>query len=85
MEQRYSWYLPEPCKLSCYCQLLQHQENTQVFVTVTDILGNKVMTSQASVTSGDNLIELQVQDLASGIYLVDVSNGSLYTEKFVKE
>ena len=77
---------PNPASSVATVNYFSIQENTQVFVTVTDILGNKVMTSQASVTSGDNLIELQVQDLASGIYLVDVSNGkSHYTEKFVKE
>ena len=47
-----------------------------------DMLGNRVMTTSAGVTNGDNLIELDVQQLPAGIYVVDVTNGkSHYTEK----
>ena len=57
-----------------------------VQLAVFDILGNSVMNLSSEVTSGDNLIPINVQALPSGIYVVDITNGkSHYTEKFIVE
>lgn len=60
------------------------QEDMNVTVKMVDILGRQVGEQSAPVTSGENLIELNIQDLQAGFYFVIISNGkSSYSEKFV--
>ena len=77
---------PNPAADKATINYFSVQEDVQVVVTVMDMLGNRVMTTSAGVTNGDNLIELDVQQLPAGIYVVDVTNGkSHYTEKMMVE
>lgn len=60
------------------------QEDMNVTVQIVDILGRVASTSNAAVTSGENLIDLNVADLQSGVYILVISNGkSTYTENFI--
>ncbi|HNV98385.1 MAG TPA: M43 family zinc metalloprotease [Chitinophagales bacterium] len=60
------------------------QEDMNVSVQIVDILGRVVSTTNASVVSGENMIDLSVADLQAGVYIVVISNGkSSYTENFI--
>jgi hypothetical protein len=50
---------------------------------VTDIQGKVIKTSNYSAKEGQNLIELNVDDLANGLYFLQISsNSNKFTEKF---
>ena len=77
---------PNPAKELATVNYFSVQEDMNVQLAVFDILGNRVMNLSSEVTSGDNLIPINVQALPSGIYVVDITNGkSHYTEKFIVE
>lgn len=77
---------PNPAKDIATVNYFSVQEDMNVQLAVFDILGNRVMSLNSEVTSGDNLIPIDVKNLPSGIYVVDVTNGkSHYTEKFIVE
>lgn len=60
------------------------QEDMNVSVQIVDILGRVVSTTNASIVSGENMIDLNVADLQGGVYIVVISNGkSTYTENFI--
>jgi hypothetical protein len=60
------------------------QEDLHVDIVITDMLGNVISTSKAAATYGENMLPVDVNNLASGMYMVYVSNGkSRYNEKFV--
>ncbi|MBK8342413.1 MAG: T9SS type A sorting domain-containing protein [Bacteroidetes bacterium] len=62
------------------------QEDMNVTITLVDILGRQVGTSTAAVTSGENMIDVNINQLEAGFYFVVISNGkSSYSEKFVVE
>ena len=62
------------------------QEDMNVTVKLVDILGRQVGESSAAVTSGENMIDVNIDNLEAGFYFVVISNGkSSYSEKFVVE
>jgi hypothetical protein len=77
---------PNPAKDIATINYFSVQEDMNVVVSVFDILGNRVMNTSASVTSGENLIDLDVNNLSSGMYVIEIHNGkSHYTDKFIVE
>ncbi|MEZ5014416.1 MAG: M43 family zinc metalloprotease [Chitinophagales bacterium] len=62
------------------------QEDMDVQVEVFDILGNRVNAFNHAVTGGENMIDMDITNFQSGVYLVVISNGkSNYTERFIVE
>lgn len=76
---------PNPATSTMSVDYFSYQE-MDVDVVVTDLLGNVIANTKASVVNGENMIEMNVTDYASGIYIIQISNGkSRYNEKFVKQ
>lgn len=61
-------------------------QETDVAIHVYDLTGSKVNSFTYNVSEERNLIPVDVRNLASGIYVVEISNGkSSYTDKFIVE
>ncbi len=60
------------------------QEDSNVDIKIIDLLGRVVKTFEHPVTSGENMIGINISQLHSGFYSVVISNGkSNYTDKFI--
>ncbi len=62
------------------------QDDATVIVSVFDVLGRQVSSLNENVTGGENLIEMDIKNLQSGLYVVVISNGkSSYSQNFIVE
>lgn len=76
---------PNPTRDVLYVDYFSMEE-TDATISVFDMLGNRIQTMQNTVTTGDNRIDVNVDALASGLYFVEINNGtSAYTEIFMVE
>ncbi|MFN0275314.1 MAG: M43 family zinc metalloprotease [Chitinophagales bacterium] len=67
-----------------YVHYFSVQDDSNVEIIVTDMMGNVVQTSRTAATYGENMLEVNTNDLTSGMYIVQISNGkSRYNEKFI--
>ncbi|MBP7399073.1 MAG: T9SS type A sorting domain-containing protein [Chitinophagales bacterium] len=76
---------PNPASNTMQVNYFSVQE-TEITLNVYDLLGNQVQTLNSQVVQGENLIKLDVNTMAAGLYIVEINNGkSSYTEKFMVE
>lgn len=67
-----------------YVHYFSVQEDNNVQIIITDMLGNVMQSSNAAAVYGENMLEVNTQNLTSGMYIVQISNGkSRYNEKFI--
>ena len=52
-------------------------ENTSAILSIYDFLGQKVLSENLTLNSGQNQILLSTSDLSNGAYLVQITLGSL--------
>jgi hypothetical protein len=66
--------------------LIQAKEKATVTLSVTDVSGRALITSQRVAEFGMNTLSLPVQTLASGIYMLTVKyNDHIQTLRFIKQ
>lgn len=59
---------------------------TELHLTVFDVLGKDVANQKQQAFNGDNKIELETANLQSGVYFIELSNGSSSKKiKFIKQ
>lgn len=67
-----------------YVHYFSVQEDNNVQIVITDVLGNVMQVSNAAAVYGENMLEVNTQNLTSGMYILQISNGkSRYNEKFI--
>ncbi|MGZ3899885.1 MAG: T9SS type A sorting domain-containing protein [Bacteroidia bacterium] len=54
---------------------MKSSSNSEVILSVTNTLGQLVYHQQHQVNPGENLIKLDCKDLATGLYMITISNG----------
>ncbi|WP_317898753.1 T9SS type A sorting domain-containing protein [Aurantibacillus circumpalustris] len=80
-----SYLYPNPASNKFFLRL-GSPTNTGIEITVVNLVGELVRSSQAEVKSGNNIISFDIQNLPSGIYLVSLKMGaSLATKKLIVE
>lgn len=65
---------------------LELSDNVDIRIVVTDILGKVVQQEVNNYTQGSQLVELDLAELVSGLYMVSLqANGEVYTTKVLKQ
>ena len=76
---------PNPVKNNLNIEF-NSRENTTVNISITNMMGQNVYSSNKQINEGNNTIKINTNNYKSGIYFVNISNnkGMLITKKFVK-
>ena len=56
--------------------VLYNNSETKLLVTITDITGNQVFNEQFNTSKGVNAYQLNINDVAPGLYLFNIQSGN---------
>jgi pimeloyl-ACP methyl ester carboxylesterase len=77
---------PNPVTGSILVLAINTQQSSKTSVQVMGVDGKIILQQNVSLTNGTNLVNLNVADVPSGIYLVQVKmNDELVTKKFIRQ
>ncbi len=81
------WFIyPNPVKNSSASLVYQSTTTKKITVNVTDAAGKTISTQAYTVTAGNNKIEIPVQHISAGMYMVSIfSEGLKETAAFIKQ
>ena len=76
---------PNPTRDYLWIEVMDHTETEKMVVTITDIVGNIISTSQKSPVGG--IVWLDVSEFKPGIYIciIDYQNNIINYSKFIKQ
>lgn len=75
---------PNPADASLTLEIPVIEENAPVSVTITDISGRLLLQQQPNLSKSDNRLNIRMDDIANGVYFVQVRNGDRqHTRKLV--
>lgn len=78
---------PNPTSGSIFISLLAKQ-NTDLQLTVYNLLGQPMLNQNSTIDFGNHTIQLQTENLAQGVYILQIANkktGAVVTKKIVKD
>ena len=77
---------PNPVVGSTLQLAVSVQQNTKTSIQVMSVEGKMLLQQKATLTTGNNLVNLDVSLVPSGVYLVQVQlNDEVVTKKFVRQ
>jgi hypothetical protein len=76
---------PNPAQQSARLQVVV-KEKTEATVEMVDVMGRKIWSRNATLSSGTNHIALPLESVAPGIYLINIiSTNGKHTERLIKD
>ena len=75
---------PNPADASLMLEIPVVEENAPVSVTISDVSGRLLLQQQSNLSKTDNRLNINLNEMANGVYFVQVRNGDRqHTRKLV--